>query len=486
MTQSGRYALIFFVLMVLAVFSVASVYFLNLGQPSTCTTSKSDLTALNYYTEQFPPYNYQENGTLKGLAVDLLDEITTKMGATVSASQVHMLPWTEGYQKTLTSNNTVLFSTSRLPEREQSFKWAGPICTESYVLFARWNSRIAINSSADLKQHRIGVITDDAAVLQLMNAGADSSQLVYDTNASVLIENLLSGSIDLWCYPEMVGRQISEQVTGNYYSFKVVFSLESIDAYFAFNKNIPDSTVCSFQQALDALKQEKDTAGVSAYAKVQGRYIPSIGLAQLNYTTEDWAPFNYLKNGQAAGLSVEILESIFQTAGVNRTAADVHVIPLADAFAQAQKNSSTVVFSIVRNPQREPLYKWVGPFTKSSFVVYAAVSKNVTITSAEDLNKYVIGAVSSTIENDLLTAHGYNASHIVNRATPAELAEMLKDGQIDLWATGDLTGRYEMVKAGVDPNKYEIVHVLSANDFYFVFGRDVPDTLVKAFEVPWK
>ncbi len=481
MPRIGRYALVFLVVIVSAVVLAASIYVSNPGRPSTGTIRRADLTALTYYTEQFPPYNYQENDTLKGSSVDLLGEITARLGARVTVDQVHLVSWTEGYQTTLTTNNSVIFSTFLLPERAQSFKWVGPISTDSYALFARWNSGITINSSSELKEFRIGVITDDAAIQQLLNAGVPNSQLVYDTNASVLLEKLTSGDIDLWCYPEIVGRQISERTTGNYYFFKAVFKLQNVDLYFAFNKNTPDSTVAAFQKTLDTLSQEKDAAAVSTYDRILGRYIPSIGLAQLNYTTEDWAPFNFLEDGQPSGLSVELLESIFRTAGVNRTAADVHVIPLTDAFAQAQKNSSTVVFSIVRNPQREPLYKWVGPFTKSSFVIYAAASRNVTIASAEDLNKYVIGAVSSTIENNLLTTHGYNASHIVNRPTPGELAEMLKDGQIDLWATGDLTGRYEMEKNGVDPNEYEIVYVLSANDFYFIFSRDIPDTLVNAF-----
>ncbi len=106
------------------------------GQPSTGPVSTPDSSTLTYYTEQWPPYSYQENDTLKGVAVDLLGEITGKMGKKVTPDQVHLVPWTEGYQAALTGKKTVLFSTARLPEREQSFKWAGPIFTDRYVLFA--------------------------------------------------------------------------------------------------------------------------------------------------------------------------------------------------------------------------------------------------------------------------------------------------------------------------------------------------------------
>ncbi len=452
------------------------------GQPSTGPIITPDSVTLTYYTEQFPPYNYQENGTLKGVAVDLLGEITGKMGRRVTPDQVHLVPWTEGYQAALTRKNTVLFSTYRLTEREQSFKWAGPISTDRYVLFAGRDRSITIKSSGDLRGYRIGVVTDDAAIQQLLDAGIDRSQLVYDTNVSVLIGKLSRGEIDFWCYPEIVGRTIAQQVTSDNSSFKVVFTLQNIDSYYAFSKDIPDSTVRSFQQALDALKQEKDVEGISTYDRILGRYIPSIGLAQLNYLAEDYPPFDYQEGGKPAGISIEFLEAIFRNIGVNRTRADVRIVPLADGLQQAQGNTSTVFFSIVRSPEREPLYKWAGPFTKSSFVLFAPMSKNITIASPEDLNRYRIGAVKSSIENDLLISQGVNASHLVPGLVPDELFQMLKGGQIDLWATGDLNGRYEMKKAGVNPDAYEIVYTLGERDFYYIFSRDVPDTLVSSFQ----
>ena len=77
---------------------------------------------LIYYTEQLPPYNYQENGTLQGISIDLPEGITEKMGRKVSRDEVLLVPWTGGYQTVLSHNNIVLFTTVRLPEREQSFK----------------------------------------------------------------------------------------------------------------------------------------------------------------------------------------------------------------------------------------------------------------------------------------------------------------------------------------------------------------------------
>ncbi|WP_410507654.1 cache domain-containing protein [Methanosarcina hadiensis] len=458
------------------------------GSTSGCEAASADiddntiLANLTCYTEQLPPYNYMENGTLKGVSVDLLEAITEKVGKKVTREEINLVPWTEGYQNVLTRNNTVLFATAKTPEREQSFKWVGPIYSDRYVLFAKRDLGSKIDGPEDLKEYRIGVLTDDAAAQQLLDIGVNQSQIVPKSNVSANIAALENDEIDLWACPEEAGRYFAEQVTGNYYSYTVVYQLETQDLYYAFNINTSDSVIKSFQQALDALKQEKDAAGISTYDRILGQYIPSIGLAQLNYLTEEWAPFNYQEDGSVKGISVELLESIFKNVGVNSSQPDVRIVPLAKGFQTAQNNTSTVLFSIVRTPEREPLYKWAGPFTRASFVLYAPINSKIRISSAEDLNQYRIGAVQASIENDLLASQGMNESQIVNGETPEDLLQMLDEGEIDLWATGDLAGRHQMLQSSGDPNAYEIVYTLSENDFYYIFSKDVPDTLVSAFE----
>ncbi|MDI6719859.1 MAG: transporter substrate-binding domain-containing protein [Methanomicrobiales archaeon] len=436
---------------------------------------------LTYYTENNPPYNYEENGTLQGLTIDLFELITERMGQRVSREEVKLVPWTEGYQAALTGNNTMIFAIARLPERESSFKWAGPLYPDTTALFARPDSGIVVDSPEDLLGYRIGVIEDDAAVQQLLDLGVDASDLVTETNVSMLVRQLQDGELDLWAYSKTSGRFFTWQVTGNAYSFRIVYTFPDIPIYYGFSRDVPDSTVQAFQQALDDLKAEKDDAGISTYERVLGRHVPAVGLGQLEYLTEEWAPYNFEENGTATGIAVEILEAVFKDIGVNRSREDVRIVPLAEGFREVQ-NGGSVLFSIVRSPDREPLCTWVGPFTRGSFVVYAPIRRNITIDSPADLNQYRIGVVEDSIENTLLTDRGVNASRIVNAPAPEDLLRMLEEGEIDLWATGDLAGRHQMVKTAEDPNAYEVVFALSTNDFYFVFSKDVPNTTVTAFD----
>ena len=437
---------------------------------------------LTFYTEEMAPYNYVEEGTLQGIAVDMLEVITEEMGEKVTRDQVRVVPWTEGYQAALTGNNTVLFTMARLPWREHSFKWAGPVYAYTNVLFARQDWDIVITGPGDLEGYRIGVIVDDAAAQELLAFGIDPDQLVYETEVPEIIRKTSSGEIDLWGYTEAAGRYFARQETGNFYAFKVVYTFPDWEGYYAFSTDVPDSTVQAFQQALDDLREDRDAGGISTYERVVGRHIPAVGLANLNYLTEEWAPYNYQEDGVPAGISVDVLEAVFQTIGVNRTRSDVRIVPLADGFRAVQQDGSTVLFSIVRTPEREPLYQWAGPFTKARFVLFAPVGRGITITSPADLDQYRIGVVRDSVENTLLTRLGVNASHIITEATPGEVLALLEDGQIDLWATGDLAGRHQMTMTAADPTAYEIVYTLGENDFSFIFSRDVPEPLVTAFQ----
>ena len=96
---------------------------LSLLIPSaTATNPATSAKGPIYITELFPPFSYQD-GKLQGISVDLLEEMLEHMNTTLNRSEIKLLPWDQGYQMALQDNNTVIFSTGRIPEREALFKW---------------------------------------------------------------------------------------------------------------------------------------------------------------------------------------------------------------------------------------------------------------------------------------------------------------------------------------------------------------------------
>ena len=255
--------------MILIIVSAFTIVCPALGQAA----STEDLT---YITEQFPPYNFEKDGRLQGISVDLLNMVWERLGVNLNTSAIELLPWTEGYQKALSEPNTVLFSTARLPQREQLFRWAGPIGPIRNVLLAKRNSSISIEGAADLKKYRIGAIKDDSAVQMLLDKGVKKEDLILETDPRFIIGMLQNGSIDAWAYGDVAGLWLIQQSGANVSDFKVVYVLGEIDYYYAFNKETPDSVVQSFQSALDYVKNKKDAEGVTAYDRILSKYVPAM------------------------------------------------------------------------------------------------------------------------------------------------------------------------------------------------------------------
>jgi polar amino acid transport system substrate-binding protein len=237
------------------------------------STSAKDLT---YMTEQFPPYNYQVDDKLQGISIDLLEKAWEKMGLNLSSNVIELLPWKDGYQRTLDENNTVLFSTARLPQREQLFKWAGPIGPIRNVLLVRKHKNISIANTEDLKKIRIGALNEDSAVQMLLDKGVKKGDLILENKSKPIIEMLQNGSIDAWAYGDAAGLWLIQQSGANASDYEIAFVLGQIDYYYAFNKETPDCTVQSFQQAIDYVKSNKDKDGVSDYEKILTKFIPAI------------------------------------------------------------------------------------------------------------------------------------------------------------------------------------------------------------------
>jgi polar amino acid transport system substrate-binding protein len=235
------------------------------------TPSAKDLT---YITHQFPLFNFQKEGRLQGTSVDLLEMAWERMGVNLNTSIIEFLPWTEGYNRTLNEKNTVLFATARLPEREQLFKWAGPIGSDRKVLLAKKDKNLTIAGPEDLKNYRIGAVKDDSATQLLLNSGARKEDLVVESTSKPIIEMLQNDSIDAWAYSETAGRWLIQDSGANASDYRAAYVLAQIDAYYAFNKETPDSLVLSFQQAIDYIKSNKDKEGESDYEKVLSKYGP--------------------------------------------------------------------------------------------------------------------------------------------------------------------------------------------------------------------
>jgi polar amino acid transport system substrate-binding protein len=207
-------------------------------------------------TENFPPYNMSINGknfaqedNIDGIAVDIVREMFKRAG--VKYSLTLRFPWDRIYKLALEKPDYGVFVTARLPEREQSFKWVGPIGPDDWIMLARADSQIALASLDDARKYKVGAYKGDAIAEYLAQQKLEPVTALRDQENARKLEK---GQIDLWATGDPAGRYLAKQegVSG----LKTVLRFNQAELFLALNKDVPDEVVHKLQAALDQMRTE--------------------------------------------------------------------------------------------------------------------------------------------------------------------------------------------------------------------------------------
>jgi polar amino acid transport system substrate-binding protein len=198
----------------------------------------------------------------------------------------------------------------------------------------------------------------------------------------------------------------------------------------------------------------------------------------LVFLTENYAPYNYNKDGKAQGIVVDVLLEMFRQTGSTKGLKDIKVLPWARGYKLAQEKKGTVLFSTARTESRKNMFKWVGPILVSEHSVIAKKDRKIRIQSEKDFDKFKIGAVREDAGELMLHARGVDKKSIYRTNSSKSTARMLAAGRIDLWAYGARVALLNLEKLGHDPNDYEVVFVLKESPLYFAVQKDTDDQLV--------
>nr|WP_315473123.1 transporter substrate-binding domain-containing protein [uncultured Undibacterium sp.] len=131
------------------------------------SNSSSQAQTLQVYTEAWPPYSYEHQGNLTGYSTELLKAVLLEAGIDANYTT---LSWSRAYQHTITEANTLLYSTTRTPERENLFEWIGPIGVRKLWLFKlKDRTDIQIKGVNDLKKYKVSIVRDTSSLKLVMD-----------------------------------------------------------------------------------------------------------------------------------------------------------------------------------------------------------------------------------------------------------------------------------------------------------------------------
>ncbi|MHC8322855.1 substrate-binding periplasmic protein [Pseudomonas sp. GB2N2] len=194
--------------------------------------------------------------------------------------------------------------------------------------------------------------------------------------------------------------------------------------------------------------------------------------------TENFPPYNMAKNGKnfaqdenISGIATDIVREIFKRAEI--TYSLTLRFPWERIYKLTLEKPGYGVFVMARLPDREKLFKWVGPIGPDDWIMLANADSKISLETLDDARKYKIGAYKGDAIAETLAKQGLNPIVVLR---DQDNAKKLVSGQIDLWATGDPAGRYLARQDGVTGLK--TVLRFNSAELYLALNKDVPDETV--------
>lgn len=242
----------------------------NLFNPDSQLIEEAE--SLTYLTENFPPYNYGQTGSLSGVAVDVLELLFEELNIDLTPADIVLTDWHNAYDRVQNEEGTVLFSMVRNNDRESLFKWVGPIAPHKEIIVARAGSGVKIITDEDLSQYTIGVIIGYPSYGLLRDRGVDPGHIIEYNNLNELYEALINGDIRCISYSEQANQLVLGGMGENPEDYQTAYTVQVDQLYFAFNKSVSDALIDLYQETLDEFKNDKATDGSSTIEKILHNY----------------------------------------------------------------------------------------------------------------------------------------------------------------------------------------------------------------------
>jgi len=437
---------------------------------------------LTVISEDNPPFNFIKDGVFTGSATEVVREIMRRLDL---PTEIQVLTWARAYQLALTQPNVILFSTARTKEREHLFHWVGPIYKVRFGFYARTGAGPSLTCLADAK--KVGAIAtykDDVREQILKTLGF--TNLDSSKSPTSNLKKLLAGRVDLWLYSNLGVPSVARQIGIDPAEVELVLPFKDLDVYIAVSKSTPRVVVDKWQAALDDMKRDGSFGRISKQwlpAESIPKFHPVVAKPQITSLkiklfTENSPPANYLADGHLKGLSVDIVREILRRLNLPD---NIQAVPWARGYTLALTQPNVALFSTTRLPQREKLFKWVGPLYTQTWGLYARKDSAIKISSLVQAKTVPrIGTYYKDAKEQYLLANGFR--NLVSTNKNLSNIRHLMNGSIDLWASSDFNMPYLAKQAGINPDRLKLVFPFKRVQNYIAFSIQSPDYLVSRWQ----
>jgi polar amino acid transport system substrate-binding protein len=192
-----------------------------------------------------------------------------------------------------------------------------------------------------------------------------------------------------------------------------------------------------------------------------------------------YPPLVYADHGKLWGVAPEMVLEIQKIVGDDSPLRDT---PWLRGYEQTQKMPMQALFAIVRIPEREKLFKWVGPIFGEGDYFFKHRGSPLKIETLDDARRVERIAVRKDgYTHQALAAKGFTNLDV--GPTYESSYRKLVEDRVDLVLMGERTYYYMVKKAGLDPAEFERTDCKFGDSAaWLAFSLDVPDEIIRKWQ----
>jgi len=223
--------------------------FLGMAVPA----SAQGLSSVIFLAEHLPPYTYDAGGEPSGVGYEILEAALQAVGIEKDLSKIPVYPWARVYNTVLHTPKTSAFVMARTEQREDLFKWAGPILNFRLVSVSR-KGKVSIKDKTDFGQYSVGLVRGGSAYDLLQAEGYSVAKAEMSPTVKDAVFKMAYGRIDLVTGDEQIILYELMRAGLNPSDFEVSLILNEQVSYIAFNRETPDEVVETMQRGVDTIR----------------------------------------------------------------------------------------------------------------------------------------------------------------------------------------------------------------------------------------
>lgn len=194
-------------------------------------------------------------------------------------------------------------------------------------------------------------------------------------------------------------------------------------------------------------------------------------------------PVRMIIDGRMQGIAGDIFYTIATNAGLDVSREDIRPTSVSEGLETVRSTPGTLLLGFVKNSQRAPHFKWVGPIYEGVMGIIARTGSNIRILKAADAKYYDIGSVRGSGSEKQAVRNGIPLTRLQRFAKSDEILDRLVSRELDMVVLPKLPAFYILLKKGLDTNDFEVIHELKRAKFYFAFNKQTDDAIIQRLQM---